>query len=66
MKDKPAFYTKWIQQFGIQTAKANILGQPQMTINNKFGQGINIIPTYSILEGGDSCQMALSLMDFYG
>ncbi|WP_179292746.1 S8 family serine peptidase [Bacillus sp. 7884-1] len=52
VKDKPALYTKWIQQFGIQTAKANILGQPQMTINNKFGQGINIIPTYSILEGG--------------
>jgi hypothetical protein len=52
VKDKPTVYTKWIQQFGIQTAKANILGQPQMTINNKFGQGINILPTYSILEGG--------------
>lgn len=38
--------------FEYTSAKANILGQPQMTINNKFGQGINIIPTYSILEGG--------------
>lgn len=52
VKDKPSIYTKWIQQFGFQTAKANILGQPQMTINNKFGQGVNIIPSYSILEGG--------------
>ncbi|PEC48763.1 hypothetical protein COJ46_02945 [Bacillus sp. AFS077874] len=52
VKDKPNAYTKWVQQLGFQTAKANILGQPQMTINNKFGQGVNIIPSYSILEGG--------------
>jgi subtilisin family serine protease len=52
VKDKPNAYTKWVQQIGIQTAKATILGQPQMTINNKFGQGVNIIPSYSILEGG--------------
>ncbi|PEL13335.1 S8 family serine peptidase [Bacillus sp. AFS017336] len=52
VKDKPSVYTKWVQQLGFQTAKANILGQPQMTINNKFGQGVNIIPSYSILEGG--------------
>ncbi|UPM52795.1 S8 family serine peptidase [Gottfriedia acidiceleris] len=52
VKDAPSVYTKWVQQFGFQTAKANILGQPQTTITNKFGRGLNIIPTYSILEGG--------------
>ncbi|WP_223589003.1 S8 family serine peptidase [Neobacillus bataviensis] len=52
VKEQQPVYTKWVQTLNIQTAKANLLGLPQMTLNNKFGQNINILPTYSVLEGG--------------
>ncbi|MFJ5761335.1 hypothetical protein ACIQAA_19955 [Neobacillus sp. NPDC093182] len=52
VKDNPDVYTKWIQQINIQSAKAYILNQAPVTLNNKFGRGINILPTYSVLEAG--------------
>jgi hypothetical protein len=51
VKEAPTTYAKWIQPININTAKAYILNQSPLTIN-KFGQGINVIPTYSVLEGG--------------
>ncbi|WP_129688256.1 S8 family serine peptidase [Gottfriedia acidiceleris] len=54
VKDNPEMYTKWIQQFTISTAKAYMLGQSP-TFINKFGRGINILPTTSILEAGFLC-----------
>lgn len=52
VKDNPDVYTKWIQQINILTAKAYVLNQAPVTLNNKFGKGINILPTYSVLEAG--------------
>jgi hypothetical protein len=52
VKDNPDVYTKWIQQINFQTAKAYALNQAPVTLNNKFGQGINILPTYSVLDAG--------------
>jgi hypothetical protein len=54
VKDNPDLYTKWIQQINITSAKAYILGQTPLFIN-KFGRGINILPTTSVLEGGFLC-----------
>lgn len=51
VKDNPTMYTKWIQQINITTAKANFLGYPLISVT-KFGQGMNILPTTSVLEGG--------------
>jgi Cohesin domain/Dockerin type I domain len=52
VKENPTTYAKWIQQFNITTAKAYVLGQTPMTLINKFGRGINLLPTTSVLEVG--------------
>jgi subtilisin family serine protease len=54
VKDTPSVYTKWIQQLNITSAKAYVLNQSPLFIN-KFGRGINILPTTSVLEGGFLC-----------
>ncbi|PGM56970.1 S8 family serine peptidase [Bacillus sp. AFS053548] len=51
VKENPTTYTKWVQQINITSAKAYVLNQSPLFIN-KFGRGINILPTSSILEGG--------------
>jgi subtilisin family serine protease len=51
VKENPSTYAKWIQQIDIISAKAYLLDQEPISIN-KFGQGINVLPTYSVLEGG--------------
>ncbi|MFF3021334.1 S8 family serine peptidase [Gottfriedia sp. NPDC057948] len=51
VKEKPSTYIKWIQNIDITKSTAFSLNQAPVTIQG-FGQGINIVPTYSQLEGG--------------
>ncbi|WHZ05192.1 dockerin type I domain-containing protein [Neobacillus sp. YX16] len=51
VKENPNSYTKWIQNINVTSAKAFSLNQAPVSIHG-FGQGVNIIPTVSQLEGG--------------
>ncbi|WP_141550902.1 S8 family serine peptidase [Bacillus sp. AFS041924] len=51
VKEKPTNYIKWIQTIDITKSTAFSLNQAPATIQG-FGQGINVVPTYSQLEGG--------------
>ncbi|MGG2028777.1 S8 family serine peptidase [Gottfriedia sp. S16(2024)] len=51
VKETPSTYIKWIQTIDITKANAFSLNEAPATIQG-FGQGINIVPTYSQLEGG--------------
>lgn len=51
VKEKPSTYIKWIQTIDLTKSTAFSLNQAPTTIQC-FGQGINIVPTYSQLEGG--------------
>ncbi|WP_108669099.1 S8 family serine peptidase [Peribacillus acanthi] len=51
VKENPASYIKWIQNINVTNSKAFSLNQAPVSIQG-FGQGVNIVPTVSQLEGG--------------
>lgn len=51
VKETPSTYIKWIQTIDISKSTAFSLNQSPVAIQG-FGQGINIVPTVSQLEGG--------------
>lgn len=51
VKESPNKYIKWLQNIDVVHVKAYSLNQEPVSIQG-FGQGINIVPTVSQLEGG--------------
>lgn len=51
VKESPSSYIKWIQNIDLLNTKAFSLNHAPLSIQG-FGQGVNILPTVSQLEGG--------------
>ncbi|MFP7296381.1 S8 family serine peptidase [Neobacillus niacini] len=51
VKENPSNYIKWIQNINVVNTKAFSLNHDPIAIHG-FGQGVNIVPTVSQLEGG--------------
>ena len=51
VNENPSSYIKWIQNINVLNAKAYSLNQDPVSTQG-FGQGVNILPTVSQLEGG--------------